>query len=168
MVAVSRYAVGGSLLMLTLLIAACGEDTAVDPVAPAAPAPAAAVMLGAWSYANPARAPSDAPSLNVGLLVTLTIDSADGSNFHGTVIWFAGDVGAPPGTFGPVAGTVGPRGHVTLVIPVQRAATAPLVLVARVVADTLTVDHSSQGTEAGPFATGDVFVRFDQGGLHAR
>jgi hypothetical protein len=141
------------------LLTACADRPA-DPLAPPALAPTAAVMLGTWSYASPPRAAGDTPSLDAGLRVTLILDTALDSTFSGAVgAWFAGDVGLPPGTFGPVHGAVEPSGLVRLVIPLQRTGVPPITLVGRLLADTLTVAASHQGLEPGPFGAGAVFAR---------
>jgi hypothetical protein len=117
-------------------------------------------MLGAWSYAPAPRAPGETPSLNAGVHVTLLVDIAAGSNFGGTVaFWFAGDVGLPPDTFGPIDGAVEGSGLVSLVIPIRSTGVPPITLVGRVVGDTLTVDASHRGVDPGPFGAGEVFAR---------
>jgi len=153
-----RVGIGTTLLMVSAI--GCDNSHAVEPVGPLSPAPAAAVMLGTWSYASPPWAPGDTPSLNAGLHVTLILDSALGTTFHGAVgAWFAGDVGLPPGTFGPIDGTVEPSGLVSLVIPLQQTGVPPITVVGRLLADTLTVDASYHGADPGPFGTGAVFAR---------
>jgi hypothetical protein len=147
------------LVACTLLLTGCSEPTQVDPVAPLASS-AAAAMLGSWQYVSPRR-PSDPPVLGVGLIVALTIDAVEDSSFRGSVdLWIAGDVGLAPDTFGPVSGTIGSRGHVTLEIPFRQDGRPPLELVGTVVTDTLTVEGSICGGEPGPFTSGSKFVRF--------
>lgn len=154
MPAMRHCATASSLVLLCLL--ACDRS---QPVGPSA-TPAAAVMLGTWSYAAPPPLPTEMPSLNTGLHVTLMVHAAEGSTFRGAVgAWFVGDVGLPPGTFGPVEGTVEAGGRVTVVIPIQRTGVPPLTLAGRVAGDTIIVVRSQLGVEPGPFPPGAVFAR---------
>lgn len=148
------------VVLATLVATACGDRQAPDVVGPPQLSPAAAAMLGTWRYDSPPRAPAETPSLNVGVHVTLSIDIAEGSTFRGTVgAWWAGDVGLPPGTFGPIDGTVERDGAVLLVIPFQDPGVPALTISGRVAGDTLIVELSRQGAAPGPFATGVVFAR---------
>lgn len=120
-------------------------------------------MLGAWSRRNTA-VDSGAPSLNAGLLVTIVIDSANGMRFAGHVgRWFAGDVGIPPGVFGPVTGRVDGQGGVTIVIAYAAPDNPPLTISGSVGADVVTVRESSVGAQPGPFPAGDRFERVPHG-----
>ena len=83
----------------------------------APPVPPAAVMLGEWSYRAPRRLEA-ASTLNAGLQVRIAIDSLDGMRFWGHVtLWFAGDVGIAPSTFGRVAGRLGDSARATVAAP---------------------------------------------------
>jgi len=98
--------------------------------------------------------------LGVGLLVALTIDAAEDSSFQGSVdLWIVGDVGLRPDTFGPVTGTIGSDGRVTLVISYREDGRPPLELIGAVGKDTFTVERSACSGEPGPFLSGSRFVR---------
>ncbi len=98
--------------------------------------------------------------LGVGVLVALTIDAAEDSSFRGSVdSWIVGDVGLRPDTFGPVTGTIGSRGQVTVVISYREDGRPPVELTGAVVTDTFTVERSACGSEPGPFVSGSKFVR---------
>ena len=160
MLAARQYSPRGLFGLFSLLALACDQAAGGDPVGPLPVAPAAAVMLGTWRYDFSPRAPAETPSLNAGVHVTLSVDVAEGATFRGTVVaWFAGDVGLPPGTFGPIEGTVESNDGVMLVIPFRHPGVPPLTISGRVSGDTLTVDLSRQGGSPGPFATGAVFAR---------
>jgi len=144
-----------SVLALLMIVASCDAHQAVAPDLQGA----AAAMLGSWQYASPRRS-SDPPVLGVGLLVALTIDAAEDSSFRGSVdLWIVGDVGLRPDTFGPVRGTIGSGGQVTVVISYREDGRPPLELIGTAVTDTFTVDGSTCGGEPGPFLPGSKFVR---------
>src|SRR5229473_3159566 len=117
-------------------------------------APPAAVLLGRWEYAPPARLAAPLPpTLGTGLQVMLELDSAAGGTAYGRVgRWFSGDVGIRGSAFG----------RVTITIPPARTDVAPIRVVAsRRGGDTLVIDHAGQGNDAGPFAAGPgvMFLR---------
>jgi len=144
-----------SVLALLMLVASCDAHQALAPDLQGA----AAAMLGSWQYVSPRR-PSDPPVLGVGVLVALTIDAAEDSSFRGSVdSWIVGDVGLRPDTFGPVTGTIGSRGQVTVVISYREDGRPPVELTGAVVTDTFTVERSACGSEPGPFVSGSKFVR---------
>jgi hypothetical protein len=117
------------------------------------------VILGEWSYASVPPVP-EVPSLNVGLRVTIVIDSLDTMQFRGRIgLWFAGDVGARPDTFGPVTGSLDDAGGVTIRIPLTAPGAAAITIVGTVVGDVLTVAESRLGAEPGPFPSGECFER---------
>jgi hypothetical protein len=146
---ISRYA---SPLSLVILFSSC----AASVTAPDSPA---AVMLGEWSYAAPNRI-VDPPVLNTGLHVSVMVDSVDGMRFWGHVtLWFAGDVGTSPNAFGRVRGRIDDDNGVTLEIPRQSPGQAPVMVMAELAGDVLTVHGCSSGADAGPFAVGTTFER---------
>jgi hypothetical protein len=125
----------------------------------AAPASPAAVMLGEWSYAAPIRI-IDPPSLNTGLHVLISIDSAEGMRFWGRVtLWFGGDVGISLSAFGRVWGQIDESNGVMLEIPRASPGQAAVRVVGELVGDVLTVHGCSSGAVAGPFAIGTMFER---------
>ena len=101
--------------------------------------------------------------LGVGLLVAFTIDAAEDSSFRGSVdLWIVGDVGLRPDTFGPVRGTIGSGGKVTVVISYRQDGRPPVELTGALVTDTFTVERSACGGEPGPFLSGSKFVRLTE------
>lgn len=121
---------------------------------------AGTAMLGQWEYLAPRRGRAGAV-LTAGLQVTLEIDSAEGRAFHGHVArWFAGDLGALPGTFGPVTGTVADAGAVSVTINYASAEMPPIALAGTLSGDTLVIPHPVTA-DAGPFRalTRAAFVR---------
>jgi len=138
--------VGAAALLLAVAPAGCRH--AIQPVIPKGAAGTA--MLGQWEYLAPRRAQAGA-ILTAGLQVTLEIDSAEGRAFHGHVArWFAGDLGALPGTFGPVTGSVGDEGDVRVTINYANAALPPIALAGSLSGDTLIIPHP-ETADAGPF-----------------
>jgi len=143
------------VLALLMLVWSCDAHQALAPDTHSA----AAAMLGSWQYVSPRRS-SDPPVLGVGLIVALTIDAAEDSSFRGSVdVWIVGDVGLRPDTFGPVTGTIGSRGQVTVVISYRENGRTPVELIGAVVTDTFTVERSACGDQPGPFLSGSRFVR---------
>jgi len=123
------------------------------------PVPPAAVMLGEWSYRDPRRLEA-APTLNAGLQVRIAIDSLDGRRFWGHVtLWFAGDVGIAPNTFGRVAGRLGDSNRVSLEIPRASTEGSTVMVMGELAGDVLTIRDCHSGAEAGPFASGTAFER---------
>lgn len=121
---------------------------------------AGTAMLGQWEYLAPRRG-SAGTILTAGLQVTLEIDSAEGRTFHGHVArWFAGDLGALPGTFGPVTGTVADAGGVSVTINYANPEMPPIALAGTLAGDTLVIPHPATA-DAGPFRalTRAAFVR---------
>ena len=129
--------------LILLALVACHHHRPV-------PASPAAALLGTWQYQGAPRADT-APTLNAGLRFALTFDSATGRTAFGHVSqWFAGDVGARPGTFGPVVATVDSTGGVTLVIPYAKSGPEPMYFAVRLLGDTLAIaPGSSLQTTAG-------------------
>jgi hypothetical protein len=126
-----------------------------------------ASLLGRWEYVAPPRA--GPPTRRAGLLVTLELNSAAGTDFSGRVArWFAGDVGVSPAAFGAVSGRID-GATVTLAIPFASAAAPQVDVRARLIAaDTLQIASSRRGNEPGPFAAGARFVRTRRGAARAR
>lgn len=142
-------------LLLGSIALACDDPAPLSPV----PDDHAATMIGVWTLASQPRPSGGEPSLNAGLRITLTIDSAEGDRFGGVVTtWFAGDVGVLPETFGRIEGRVAHE-RVILAIPVRSAGVTSLIVDARLTGDSLSVVSSSQGAKPGPLATGAVFLR---------
>ena len=142
-----------SVLAVVVLLCACRNA----PVAPVAPA--GAVMLGEWSYSKPAPV-TGTPVLNAGTLVSVRIDSVEDVRFWGRVtLWFVGDVGVAPRTFGRVRGSVGEGNAVSLVIPMEAPNRRPLMIRGEVTGDVLTVLDCYMGAEPGPFGADSRFTR---------
>ena len=141
-----------SVLAVVVLLCACRNA----PVAPVAPAE---VMLGEWSYRKPAPV-TGTPMLNAGTLVSVRIDSVEDVRFWGRVtLWFVGDVGVAPSTFGRVRGSVGEGNGVSLVIPMEAPNRRPLMIRGEVTGDVLTVLDCYMGAEPGPFGVRSQFLR---------
>ena len=122
-----------------------------------APQSPAAALLGTWQYQAVARADTTRPTLNAGLQFALTFDSAAGRTAFGHVSrWFAGDVGARPGTFGQVLATMDSAGTVTVVVPYARSGAEPMRLVTRLRGDTLAIAQGSQSLQT---TAGAKFIR---------
>ncbi|HWC73689.1 MAG TPA: hypothetical protein VG454_07100 [Gemmatimonadales bacterium] len=144
---------GAALSLAAACVTACANPTASSS---APPPPPAAVMLGEWRHTSASAAAP--PSLNTGLSVSITIDSARDVRFWGRVtLWFAGDVGIPASRFGPVTGSVDSARAVLLQIEVKQA--AALRLEGEISQDRLTVHASWKGSEPGPFPQGCTFQR---------
>jgi hypothetical protein len=147
--------------LLALAVAAVAPAACRHAIQPVIPKGAAGTaMLGQWEYLAPKRAQAGAV-LTAGLQVTLEIDSAKGSAFQGHVArWFAGDLGALPGTFGPVTGTVGEAGAVSVTISYANTEMPPIALAGTLSGDTLVIPHPATA-DAGPFRAlaGAAFVR---------
>lgn len=144
-----------SVLALVVLCGACSSSV-VAPVSPAA------VMLGEWTYAVPHQTP--APTLNAGFRVEIAIDSLEGMRFWGRVtLWFAGDVGIAPSTFGRISGRIDEANAVRLVIPRAPAEDHPLTVWGELAADVLTIVGCQVGTAPGPFVANSAFVRLQSG-----
>ncbi|MEX2155922.1 MAG: hypothetical protein WD773_03670 [Gemmatimonadales bacterium] len=142
------------LPLVALLVTACAE-------APTGPEtqPPAAVMLGEWTYRNQVVS-ADPPSLNGGLFVAIVIDSANGMTFRGRVaLWFAGDVGMPPGTFGAVTGQFDELDAVTVRIPLSNPDASAITIRGTVAENVLTVRECRFGSAPGPFPVGAHFHR---------
>lgn len=140
------------LCALVVFLCACNH-TPVTPVSPAA------IMLGEWSYHAPSQRP-DTPTLNAGVRVSVVIDSLDATRFWGRVtLWFAGDVGVAPSTFGRVSGSIADRSGVTIRIPREPADDHPLMIIGEVSGDVLTVLDCRAGADTGPFAPQSLFIR---------
>ena len=140
-----------ALPFAALVITACAQPTAVgrDP---------AAAMVGEWTYAQTPSPQSDAPSLSVGLQVSIAIDSATDMRFWGHVArWMVGDVGVPTNRFGSVSGEVDSAYGISLRI--KSAAIRGLRIDGVVEGDTLTVHASWSGGDPGPFPQGGLFQR---------
>jgi len=133
-------------------LAACGAPS--GPLNP----PIAAVMLGDWTYSD-APAPSQEPSLNIGIHVTLTIDTAAGTAFGGRVTsWFVGDVGEPPAEFSGLQGSI--DGGRNVRIEFRRTKSGTTITILGVVAgDVLSIRESRLDDGPGPFAVGNTFDR---------
>jgi hypothetical protein len=122
-----------------------------------APQSPAATLLGTWQYRSVARADTTRPSLNAGLQFALTFDSAAGRTAFGQVShWFAGDVGALPGTFGRVVATFDSTATVTVVVPYARGNAEPMRFVVALQGDTLAI---LRGSDSFPTTAGAKFVR---------
>ncbi len=126
-----------------------------------APQSPAAALLGTWQYHGAPRADTTRPTLNAGLQFALTFDSATGRTAFGHVSrWFAGDVGALPGTFGLVVATMDTTGMVTLVVPYARGGAPPMRFAAELVGDTLAMVHAGYvDTGALQTTAGAKFIR---------
>ena len=113
-------------------------------------------LLGLWEYVS-ARThhPDSTPHAGAGLLITVAIDSVRGNELMGHVArWFAGDMGARPGAFGPVRG-VAAGTDIRLTIPFARGHAEPIAVRAtRTAPDTLAIV-----TATGALAEGGLLVR---------
>jgi len=138
-------------LLVVVPCGACGTVTSPDSPA--------AVMLGEWSYRAPHRF-DESPTLNAGLQVHISIDSLAGMRFWGRVtLWYAGDVGISPSTFGRVAGRLGDSNRVSLEIPRASTEGSTVMVMGELAGDVLTIRDCYSGAEAGPFASGTAFER---------
>jgi hypothetical protein len=109
-----------------------------------------------WEYVSAREhRPDSTPQSGAGLILTIAIDSIRGNEFIGHVArWFAGDMGARPGTFGPIRGIVADS-DVRFTIPFARGNAEPIAIRAtRAGPDTLAVV-----TATGALAQGGWFVR---------
>jgi hypothetical protein len=122
-----------------------------------APQSPAAALLGTWQYRSGMARDTTRPSLNAGLQFALTFDSVGGQRAFGQVTqWFAGDVGALPGTFGRVVATMDSAGTVAMVVPYARGGAEPMQFLLALHGDTLTIVH---GSESFQTTAGAKFVR---------
>jgi len=107
-----------------------------------APQSPAAALFGTWQYHSGVARDTTRPSLNAGLQFALTFDSVAGRAAFGRVSrWFAGDVGALPGTFGRVVATVDSVGMATVVVPYARGNAELLQFVLELRFDTISILH---------------------------
>ncbi|HXI34915.1 MAG TPA: hypothetical protein VNH63_12575 [Gemmatimonadales bacterium] len=122
-----------------------------------APQSPAGALLGTWQYRSGIARDTTRPALNAGLRFALTFDSAAGRAAYGQVSnWFAGDVGALPGTFGRVVATLDSAGTIAIVVPYARGNAAPLQFLLTLQGDTLAIRSSSSDFQT---TAGAKFVR---------
>ena len=122
-----------------------------------APQSQATALLGTWQYHSGIARDTTRPSLNAGLQFALTFDSVGEQRAFGHVTrWFAGDVGAQPGTFGRVVATMDSAGAVAIVIPYARGNAEPMQFLVAVQADTLAIVRGSASLQT---TAGAKFVR---------
>lgn len=117
------------------------------------------MMLGEWLHSLPSASAST-PVLNVGVFVSIAIDSVREMQFGGRVTrWFAGDMDITR-NFGPVGGSLDLAYGVVVQIEVRSEQGArTLKMEGNVEERLLMVNSSWHDLQPGPFLQGSRFER---------